>query len=456
MPEQKITTHVITANKLVVYRRERSTIWQCRYKVDGHWQRATTKERDLAQAKERAHELLIEAEIRKRQNLPVVTRKFRNIAALAIKRMEEELKSGAGLASYKEYIRVTEQYLIPVLGNRSVTNIDLASLAELAQYTADQLGHAPSKSTELKHNAALSRVFDEAVIRGFLTDANRPKLETQGTTGDRRPAFELHELSAVLKNFDEWIGNARNAASRERREILRDYVEMLVDTGARPGVELLNLRWNQIKYRNNPSKRDIPAAVEENNVYDDFGPADAVTNLNRTVEMTVSGKTGTRVIIGRQPTVTALVRIARRNYGVEGSALEPLKDVAKPDNTDYVLRAKGSRLDVSSSFQKMLTDYLTEYKLLIDPVTEQKRVFYSFRHTYATLALTHDRVPIHTLAQQMGTSVLMIERHYSHLKVVNAIDQLRGEETRRLIAQTATYDEIYQSERSKKSKSNQT
>lgn len=454
MPEQKETTHVITANKLIVYRRERSGIWQCRYKVDGRWQRATTKERELARAKERAHELLIEAEIRKRQNLPVITRKFRSIAALAIKRMEDEVKAGAGLASYEEYIRVIEQYLIPALGNRSITNIDLESLAELAQYTADKLGHAPSKSTELKHNAALNRVFDEAVIRGFLTEANRPKLETQGTTGDRRPAFELHELSAVLKNFDEWIGNARNAASRERREIMRDYVEILVDTGARPGDELLNLRWNQIKYRNNPAKHAVPAAVEENNVHDEFGPTDTVTNLNRTVEMTVSGKTGTRVIIGRQPTVAALVRIARRNYGVAGTVLEPLRDVAKPNNTDYVLRAKENQLDVSSSFQKMLTSYLTEYKLLIDPVTEQKRVFYSFRHTYATLALTHDRVPIHTLAQQMGTSVLMIERHYSHLKVVNAIDQLRGEETRRLIAQTATYDEIYRSQRSKDRKNN--
>ena len=60
-------------------------------------------------------------------------------------------------------------------------------------------------------------------------------------------------------------------------------------------------------------------------------------------------------------------------------------------------------------------------------------MFYSLRHTYATLALTYDRVPIHTLAKQMGTSVQMIERHYSHLHVVDAIEQLRGDKTRKLI-----------------------
>jgi hypothetical protein len=34
----------------------------------------------------------------------------------------------------------------------------------------------------------------------------------------------------------------------------------------------------------------------------------------------------------------------------------------------------------------------------------------------------------------MGTSVGMIEKHYSHLKVLQAIEQLRGEMTRSLLA----------------------
>ena len=45
----------------------------------------------------------------------------------------------------------------------------------------------------------------------------------------------------------------------------------------------------------------------------------------------------------------------------------------------------------------------------------QNRTFYSFRHTYATFALLNDGMDIHTLAIQMGTSIAMIEPHYSHL-----------------------------------------
>lgn len=88
MSAKKETTHIVTEGELVVYRRERSSIWQCRYKVDGIWQRASTKERKLKDAKEVAKELKITAEIRKRDNLPVITRKFRDVATRCYKTLE--------------------------------------------------------------------------------------------------------------------------------------------------------------------------------------------------------------------------------------------------------------------------------------------------------------------------------------------------------------------------------
>ena len=52
----------------------------------------------------------------------------------------------------------------------------------------------------------------------------------------------------------------------------------------------------------------------------------------------------------------------------------------------------------------------------------------------------------------MGTSVLMIEKHYSHLKVVQAIEQLRNHETRRLIAAGSVIDQAYASRAKQPSK----
>ena len=439
MSEKNDSTHILIPNALTLYQRERSGVWQCRYKVAGVWQRTSTKEHNLKKAKERAKEILIEAEIRERSNLPVVTRRFRDVAKLAVERMEADKKAGHGKAIYKEYIGVINNYLVPALGKRVITNVDYASLDELDAYRIKRMGKAPSQSTLLTHNAALNRVFDEAVIRGLLTDANRPKLETKaGKIGDRRPAFELKELKAVLAGFDTWIDAGRNQESKERRMLMRDYVEMLVDTGARPGVELLNLKWKQITFIMNPQSTPTGVmAAEEGEEPEEI----VLHNLNRNVEMTLSGKTGTRQIIGRTPTVKVLERIARRNYGIKDSITDPFKKLITPKNQDFVFRTKEDKLDVSDSFQKMLESYLEDRNLLLDPKTDQKRVFYSFRHTYATLALTHDKVPIHTLAKQMGTSVGMIEKHYSHLKVLQALDQLQGQETRRLIANTTAVND---------------
>jgi integrase len=434
MPEKVATTHVLMENELVLYRREHSNIWQCRFKVDSTWQRATTKQRDIKKAKAAARELMIEAEVRKRSNLPVITRKFRHVAKLAIERMNNESAAGRGKASFVDYIRVIDDYLIPHFGNHSITNIDYAALEAFDAWRIEKMGKAPTHSTLLNHNAALNRVFDEGVARGFLTDANRPKLEAKGKASDRRPDFDLNEVRALRSNFEPWIERGRNEQSKELRALLRDYVDVLLDTGARPGDELLNLQWKQIQFAMKPQ-------ITPTGHLDEEGEPIELSNLNRSCLMVVSGKTGSREIVGMNSTVKAFERIAKRNYAAQTKVTDPFKGVATPTNADYVFRTKDK--GKPSSFQKLFESYLEEHNLLLDRRTGQKRVFYSLRHTYATMALTHDLVPLATLTVQMGTSVAMIEKHYSHLKVREAIEQLRRHETRKLLDSGAAVDELY-------------
>lgn len=433
------TTHQVFPKRLVVYKRERCTTWQCRYKVSGNWLRASTNHHDLNLAKERAREILIEAEIRERAGLPTVTRRFKDIAQLAIDRMTKETSVNQGKVIYKDYIRVIKDYLIPSLGNQLITNIDYDALEKLDKDRKEKMGKSPTVSTLRTQNAALNRVFDEAVMRGFIAEISRPKLDSKGKRGDRRPSFELHEVKALLANLPSWIDAARSDESRERRELMRDYIEALIDTGARPGVELLDIKWKQIRFMTSP---DITKTGE----FDEEGEEIELCNLNRTCELTVTGKTGTRQIIGRLPTVKVLLRIAKRNYGLDGSLVNPLPELVNPNNDDYVFRMKDGT-DPNESFQKMFMVFLEDHNLLWDPKTNQKRVFYSLRHTYATLSLTHDKVPIHTLAKQMGTSVLMIEKHYSHLKVIQAAEQLRGDATRKLLSERYEVGDVYQSKK---------
>ena len=433
MPPKIATTHELLSRQLVLYQRENSTVWQCRFNVDGQWQRASTKLHDFKQASAKALELKVEAEIRKRSNLPVITRNFRHVAKLAVSRMNDDTKAGKGKVSYVDYIRVIDDYLIPFLGSYSIGNIDYQVIDKFDAWRTLQMGKAPSHSTLLTQNAALNRVFDEAEIRGFLSAAQRPKLDSKGKASERRPAFELNEIHAMFAYFPAWIERGRDDLSKELRTLLRDFCEVLLDTGARPGEELLNLKWKQVKYAMKPT-------TVKTGKFDELEPWETAedrveivkTDLNRSCEMVVDGKTGERTILGMNPTVTAFSRIIARNYGVKNPMKDPFKGIAVASNPDFVFRTKEKAKP--TSFQRLFTSFLDEHDLLVDPKTGRERVFYSLRHTYATLALTYDDVPIHTLAKQMGTSVVMIERHYSHLEAVRAIEQLRNHETRRLIA----------------------
>jgi len=48
---------------------------------------------------------------------------------------------------------------------------------------------------------------------------------------------------------------------------------------------------------------------------------------------------------------------------------------------------------------------------------------YCFRHTYATLRL-HEGVDAYSLAEQMGTSVYMIETHYGQATTIKHADRV--------------------------------
>lgn len=438
MSEKKDTTHIVIDGELVVYLRERSTIWQCRYCIDGVWQRNSTKEYDLSKAKKKAKEIYLEAQFRKRNNIAPITRYFKDIAKTVVKRLKDELASGNGKAIYKDYISAIEKYLVPVLGKYKVDSIDYVALEKLDAYRVKKLKSNPTRSTLLNHNAALNKVFDEAIYRGYMLASRKPELKAKGKKSERRTEFTRIEATAIKANFDAWIERGKSD-SKEVRALLKDYVITLLDTGARPGRELLELTWAQVELEKEVVhiKTGKKAELSE---HDQHGEEITQDYIRKTLILSIQqGKTGKRIAVGRLPSVYALNDIAQRNYG------KTIEQMIKSGSEDLVFtyrefvskRQKNPnrkpQLISPTSFSKLFDEYLKQHNLLISPITNQKRVLYSLRHTYATLALTHDKVSIHTLAKQMGTSVGMIEQHYSHLDAVKAMAQLRGEESRQLL-----------------------
>ena len=117
------------------------------------------------------------------------------------------------------------------------------------------------------------------------------------------------------------------------------------------------------------------------------------------LEMSVSGKTGRRDIICRSGTINYLKRIQ-------------FEDLLKLCVNLLVFRLPDGT--VSTNIHQTFRKFLTDTALITYPRTNQNRTLYNLRHTYATFAQLNDGMEMHALAIQMGTSIGMIDRHYSH------------------------------------------
>ena len=142
MRQLRDDTHLILDGEVRVYRRERSKRWQAAFVIDGHTIRISTGKRDLAEAKEYARDTFLEYKFRHKNDLPVVTKKFSDVAKLAIADMRKQLDAGLGRKVFADYIVCIERYLIPFFGAQYVTSIDYQKIQDFYEWRRDKMGRA--------------------------------------------------------------------------------------------------------------------------------------------------------------------------------------------------------------------------------------------------------------------------------------------------------------------------
>jgi integrase len=384
MAKLNAETHVLLDGAVKVYKRGNSKRWQATFQIEGHWVRISTGKRDLEEAKTVAREQYLDYRFRAKHDLPVVTKRFEDVARLSIVDMQRQLDAGAGRKVYKDYIKAIDKYFIPFFGKTFITNIDHDRIQAFNAWRVQQIGREPKASTLNTHNSAMNKVYAEALARNFISQGKVPVLANKGEEGQRRPDFSLEDYRTMIRKLPSWINKGKGGKSQHMRELLRDYVLILANTGMRPGTEDQNLRWKHV------------TVFKENGL--------------EYVELYLHGKTKPHEAIGRSGTIEYLKRIHSRTDAIKDidfyDMLKQKLDLpvfCLPDGT------------VTEHLRQTFKAFLKSAGLLKCPKTGDNRVLYSLRHTYATFALVNDGMDIHALARQMGTSIGMIERHYSHL-----------------------------------------
>lgn len=380
--------------EVILYRRSRSLLYQCRYKLsDGSWTRRTTGRASLENAIAVACDLYDESRYRQKLGLAHRAHSFAHIAGICVSDLRRKIDSTTGKTSYQDYVSCIERYFIPYFKDKCLEELTDLDIREFEIWRDRQMNRKPKTSTLNNFSSAWNRVITTAVERGFISErVPVPKLTSKGLKGKTRPAFNEQEVERLLTFMESWQHSGVKWVEKEIRPLTRDYVEFLLLTGIRHGTEAMNVRWKDIEWHTDKGVRYL--------------------------RVWVSGKTGGRWLIAKHRTVEVLKRLHSRQRDISDIDFEELFKTRVPH---LLFRYSDGHQPHSlvGTFRRLMRD-----SGLLKDSDGQNRTLYSLRHTYATLEMLRGEVDIHTLSKQMGNSALMIERHYSKLTATMAADRL--------------------------------
>jgi len=326
---RKDTTHHMRDGEVVLYLRPDSKVWQVRYKLfDRKWRCVSTRHRQLDWAKRAAGEIYDRARFRQEEGLPQKSIRFDALAKESLKILKVEIERGIRPNTNMDYIRAMNNYLIPFFGKLHLTSITPQKIAEYEAWRNLKMKRIPISSTLANHSSAYNRIVDLAVQQGWVSDrVGIPRLSRKGKKGSPRPSFTKDELVYLLDYMPKWCQQAERKNHREMRELLRDYVELLLTTGMRSGRESMNMLWRHIEWYQD-GKTDV-----------------------RYLRIWVTGKTGGRWLIAKHRAAEAFARLAQRQ--------------AVGADLDSAIEAKSDRHVFSLSNGQLPTSMHTSFELLL-------------------------------------------------------------------------------------------
>ena len=391
--QDKDNFYYARSGAVIVRKRERSKVWQCTFKIDNQWVRRSTNERDLDKAIDSACESYDRLRFLQEADITVVSKRFKSVANATLKKLQAQIDSGLGKVIYKDYVAVINNYLIPFFGMYQVHTIDITALQQFNSWRKEKLGRMPAKSTISTHNSALNAVMEMGIERGMIKTNPIPKLKNVGRKGQARNWFNLQEYGYLWRYMVHWSKKGESKKSMWMRELLRDYVLILANTGMRSGTEALNLKWNNISIN---KEQDIKFSLQK-------------------------GKNGARELYARENVRIYLERIANRDENIANLTLE---QIIKKRYNEYVFRLRdGTR---TNNLNQTFAQLMDATGLNDGLEGAQKRTLYSLRHTYATFSLLYNDVSYDVLRKQMGTSIGMLVKHYDKVTIDMVSGKLSG------------------------------
>ena len=359
----------------------------CRVKLpkEDRYKTFSLKTPEIVTARQLAYRKEADIEFRIEHDVAIFNRPFRQVAEEYIQTQQRRVDTGALSAdrvkNLKNWVhRALEDYV-------GSTQIHLIGQDRWTQYPTwrrengkGRIRAQVSDSTIASEMGAFEAIMNYAVSKRYVPASHRfegrPKLKTM-----RRDEFTTDEYRKLHSAGRAWIKKATSPQGTWYRTICYNFMLIMCNTGMRP-PEAKNLRWRDVMTAKDREGREI-------------------------VVLFVQGKGKSRKLVAPKSVGDYLARVRE------------LSKATKPDDPVFtIINGKAAKYLYSDTVQALLE----ETGLRMGP-NGIPRSTYCFRHTYATFRLS-EGVDVYILAEQMGTSVKMIEDHYGHVNTIKHADRV--------------------------------
>ena len=361
--------------------------WYCRVKLphSDRYKTISLKTSDIGAARERAFDQDADLRFRIKHEVPVFNRPFSQIAKefLAF----QQKRAGAGqikMERTRKIASVIRAQLDPYVG---AMQINLVGVERWANYPFWRQEHGKGRVREavsgstIRHEMSIFRaIMAYAAGRKYIPTAAIFDGKLQ-LAKERREEFNPDEYRKLHTFARSWLKQASKPSSIWYRTIAYNFVLIMCNTGMRPG-EAKSLRWRDVSIKEDREGRKL-------------------------VVLQVRGKKKSRNLV------------AASNVG---DYFERVRAISKSSERDDFVFTTITGKPAVTLYSSLIGVLLEASGLQIGP-EGTPRTTYSFRHTYATFRLS-EGVDVYILAQQMGTSVQMIEDHYGHVNSIKNAERI--------------------------------
>lgn len=387
----------------------RNGIFQARfYKGDRQYIYKSLKTRKVDEARKLALKYLHEMEFKQREGLPLQQKSFRDVIDEYIALRQSQYQKGLDVKTNTSSQQQTSIHMLRQIkrvskfwkeycGNVGVNNIDNAVLQDYVAWRKDYYHRITEDKRPRNHSlnpadktleweiTLAKTLLKYAYERGYRGTTQLPTYRFKAEKAIVRPTFTVAEYWEIIKGMRRAIHQSKNKEWKYTKELVRDYVLILANSGIRIGEA------------NNLQDRDV---VE---FKDELG--------RRNFMFSVRGKTGRRIVIPRTSVVRYVERVRERNsLRLKESELRKVRSPKRKTED------KNGWFFCMYDGNKIVT-LIDQFNALLDSINlsenrdKEKYTLYSLRHFYAVMMIRRG-VPIYDISKNMGTSVQIIEKYY--------------------------------------------